>query len=530
MLFVALCAVLLGIYGGNKILGNITSGGSAYICFAKVCLIAGALLILLVSAMAIYRHTAIEKLYPMMAMVLGILYIFLIPPLAAPDEAAHFGSAYDLASEWLGIPWKENIYLRDMRLVDASYQMYLDEEADYDAFLATMDNSDITEEDLELVEAVNTNNWFYTPYYIAAFGLMIGRMLKWGFGSMAALGTFCNLLFFVGMMTYAIHKLPFGKRSLFVVALLPITLQQASSFSYDNPIIACTTVAFALALHWIYDKAWAKQRVVSKAVEILLFLFCVWMLAKVKSGAYLPVVLLPVLLAVNKGWFTGHYKRYTQSAMVAVIILAVIYLFPLGHIQGITALLTNEPIMWHLGSDVVAHSPLYFMTHPTYALSVLWNTLRQEGGSYIFQMAGGALGALDVYISKEVVLLNLLLLLLSAVFLTDQPEKLSVKNRIVLFVIAMIPDMISVAAMLFYWTEPDASYIQGVQGRYFIPTLPLVLYSIGNWPIQKRIQQPWKYGRRLEHLGLHKNIDGCFAIAMAFSSYAAMISVLYVVA
>jgi uncharacterized membrane protein len=171
--------------------------------------------------------------------------------------------------------------------------------------------------------------------------------------------------------------------------------------------------------------------------------------------------------------------------------------------------------MWHLGLDVVAHSPLYFITHPAYTLSVLWNTLKQEGGSYIFQMAGGSLGALNIYISKEVVEANLVLLLLSAVFLSDRQIKLSVKNRIILFVIAIIPDLISVAAMLFYWTVPDATYVQGVQGRYFIPTLPLVLYSIGGWPIQRRI---------------HINLDGCFAIAMAFTSYAAIISVLYVVA
>ena len=50
---------------------------------------------------------SLSKLTVLMAGGLGILYLFVLPPLSAPDEISHYVSAYRLSSQMTGQPQRD---------------------------------------------------------------------------------------------------------------------------------------------------------------------------------------------------------------------------------------------------------------------------------------------------------------------------------------------------------------------------------------------------------------------------------------
>ena len=68
--------------------------------------------------------------------------------------------------------------------------------------------------------------------------IALGRLLHLNSVPTFYLGRMMNLLLFAILGMLAVRKMPFGKNILFATALLPLTLQQVASYSYDSVIIA----------------------------------------------------------------------------------------------------------------------------------------------------------------------------------------------------------------------------------------------------------------------------------------------------
>ena len=70
-------------------------------------------------------------------------------------------------------------------------------------------------------------------YAPAVLGMSAARLLSWGTVPMLLLARYMNLLVFALLARAGMRRLPFGKMTLFVLALLPINVQQCTSFSHD---------------------------------------------------------------------------------------------------------------------------------------------------------------------------------------------------------------------------------------------------------------------------------------------------------
>ena len=101
------------------------------------------------------------------------------------------------------------------------------------------------------------------------------------------------------------------------------------------------------------------------------------------------------------------------------------------------------------------------------------------------------------------------MLLVSMVRYNTEDDEYKVGNRILTFIVGVIPILITAFAMLLYWTLPTDNVIMGFQGRYIVPTLAIIMLSIGRW---KKFRIP--------------NIDNLFAMGITLTSYLTCISVL----
>lgn len=530
MLLVIAIAVTCFVVGGVRIFGHNPDAGAGFRGYAWFVLIVGGILVLVVGFFEIYREIPIDKVYPFIAITLGIIYIVLVPAFETPDEHDHFNSAYLVSDEYMSTDYNPSIevdkkygpvLVRDARYVDAKFpDTSFPERIDtsqYEAYISSLGNVS-SEEDVMVRTTWKSSNEGFIMYYLPAVGVTFARILNLNFGYVYGFGALLNVIFYVLMTSYAIRKMPFGKRILFIIALLPITLQQAASFSYDSGTIACITVVIAQAFFLKYGDRSTRHNwkwnieipfIKVSVTELLMYVFCGFLLLNVKRGVFLIVFLLPIALCINKKWFTGRGKRITIPVIVIAIAGAAAYVVFLGGYAKVVTFLTAVPqdIRGTFGVSGVA--PIEYINNPGRLFSLIINYVKEEKTHIFNQLGGGVLGFYRIFMSTKIAGFNLVLLLLSMIRYNKEDDRFHVGNRIVSFLIGLAPVVITFTAMLLYWTYPWDTKVEGFQGRYIIPTLSIMMLSVGRW---QKIRIP--------------NVDNLFIILMTVSSYAGMISVL----
>ncbi len=530
MLLVIAIAVTCFVVGGVRIFGHNPDAGAGFRGYAWFVLIVGGILVLVVGFFEIYREIPIDKVYPFIAITLGIIYIVLVPAFETPDEHDHFNSAYLVSDEYMSTDYNPSIevdkkygpvLVRDARYADAKFpDTSFPERIDtsqYEAYISSLGNVS-SEEDVMVRTTWKSSNEGFIMYYLPAVGVTFARILNLNFGYVYGFGALLNVIFYVLMTSYAIRKMPFGKRILFIIALLPITLQQAASFSYDSGTIACITVVIAQAFFLKYGDRSTRHNwkwnieipfIKVSVTELLMYVFCGFLLLNVKRGVFLIVFLLPIALCINKKWFTGRGKLITIPVIVIAIAGAAAYVVFLGGYAKVVTFLTAVPqdIRGTFGVSGVA--PIEYINNPGRLFSLIINYVKEEKTHIFNQLGGGVLGFYRIFMSTKIAGFNLVLLLLSMIRYNKEDDRFHVGNRIVSFLIGLAPVVITFTAMLLYWTYPWDTKVEGFQGRYIIPTLSIMMLSVGRW---QKIRIP--------------NVDNLFIILMTVSSYAGMISVL----
>ena len=519
---------ILLVVGYIKVFGNTSSTSIGRELFAGIVLVMCFVLVFTVGYLLIYNKLDIGKVYPIIAVTLGVIFIFLIPAYETPDEQRHFGSAYNQSNMFLdyGNPHEDGVApeyflpFRYMRANDASIgEINTIQQFDVSEFDSVFDNLRvISDEENEKVITINHfNDSSYTLYFLPALGITLARLLHLGFGFAYVFGALLNMLFYILMTTYAINKIPVGKRILFVISLLPLTLQQVSSFSCDGVIIASIMVVVAQAFFLKYgdsstrrDWKWNIEIPIIRTTitELVIYILCGLLLSGAKSGVYLVVLLLPVMLCCNKNWFRGKAKIVSITVIVVMVAGASAYMYFRGFDTIYKFINTTpEDVREIHGQTGVAL--IEYIYNPGRLFELIFNTLRYDLRHYVAQIGGSILGYIRINIFKGVTIVNLLLLFASMIRYKEEDDIFKVGNRLMVFIIGLIPILVTVLAMLLYWTLPTDQAIMGIQGRYVLPTLAVLMFSVGRW---NKIRIP--------------NIDGLFAIGMTLTGYMTCISVL----
>lgn len=516
--------------GANRIFMFNPNAGEGFRGFVWLVLVVGTVLVITVGYLEIYKDPDISRLYPIIAITFGLIYIVMIPANETPDEKAHFHNAYLLADNFLGIDGHEElgvdgegrtIVVREARVTDATFpSSTAPQKIDtsmYERYIQSLGVP--TDEDLSTMRTLwrmSDNGWIM--YYLPAAGIVIGKALNLNFGWIYAFGVICNLLFYVLMTTYAIRKIPFGKQMLFVISLLPITLQQVSSFSYDCGTFACCMVVVAQAFYLKFgDRStrhqwkWNIEIPIIKIslTELLMYVFCFILLANVKRGVYVVLFLLPLVLCINKEWFKGRALKISASVIVLVVVGAAAYMVFFGGIEWVVGFLYSVPQDIKTTVGVSGIAPIEYIRDPSRLIALTGNYIKYSTTGLFNQIGGGVLGNYRIFMSRKVVLVNLFMLLLSMIRYDKENDRFCAGNRVVAFFVGLVPVVITYIAMILFWTYPWEDSVQGFQGRYIIPSLSVMMLSIGRW---NKLRIP--------------NINNLFVIIMTISSFLGCISIL----
>lgn len=415
------------------------------------------------------RRCRIEKVFVFTILCLGVIYNFTLTPYMTPDESYHIDMSYRHSNTLLGIEsaGENKCFKRedDTQLEFTSNPSLENYKNIYDGLFTMVKNDMLVEAD-----ATSTTEAPMIIYLPAVLGMTLARLLHLGTVPMLLLGRWFSLLGFTVLTYFAMKKLPFGKSTLFLLAILPMNLQQCTSFSYDAVI---TGVSF-LFICWCLSLVFGERLL--KGTDMLGLGILGIILVYGKSGVYLPLALLIFLIPAER--FGG--KRIRNLCAAGLFLLPVLCFLNRNTVTVSYIAATTEATATVGSSTTAAYTISYFLSQPLELIRMLANTLSDKTSFYLESLVGQKMGWVEIEISEVISMLFWLLLILSALKPKEEPQFVRTGQKWwIAFVCAACAGVI-LAGMLLTWTPYGNISIEGVQGRYFIPFMPALMLLARN--------------------------------------------------
>lgn len=431
----------------------------------------------------IMKKVKVERVFLFAVFVLGFIYMGTIIPNTVPDEQTHEYGAYYISNKMLGVEAANEEGCLYMRECDTEGIIVANnpDRKQYNYFycniLKKADSTKIVETDRKPAYAVSKFN-----YIFAATGITLGRLAGFNHITVQLFGRIFNLIFYIVLCYYAIKQMPFGKAALMTVMLLPVSMQQAMSFSYDVILNPMAFALIAVCLKFAYDREHIKKH------NYIMYVVLSILVMQSKGGAYIPLVLLillPIMIAIKEMKKSEKASKKYQENKKRIKWMSIgLLLSFVGYIlYRVVNIVHKNPYLTEKTDNIIEWSGTegytigYFIEHPLKIISVLGRTVFEQFDHYLRTFLGGELGWFKINIPWFVIIIFLICLLLSALKVQGEPEHLTKYSRTFMLVIGFLCFAMCCGGMLLEWSPIMYGYIMGVQGRYFIPFILTILLA-----------------------------------------------------
>ena len=347
------------------------------------------------------------RAYAFSAMVLGVLYLAVMPGLSAPDELSHYSTAYRISSNMmLEDPLIRPAGLTAVRAVDYPLEdmngvktpLVPDDEESVPEVLGNPVKQTTyravkdwdkryafsTKPVASAIPDVHTTPVFYLPQ---AIGFSLARALGLGTMGLLFLGKFLNLCCYVALTALAVRTTPLGKGWFAAAGLLPMSVSLAASLSYDAGLIGTVFLFTAL----IFKLAYGAEEIRARELFALCALAALFGPCKL---VYAPLILL--LWLVPARVFGGGGKKLLCFLILLLSLIAAVlavnadvleaYFFPTVAEQAGNV----SADMRHAGFTAAE-----LFSHPLFTLRMLLNSFAACILTWGGEMIGTKLGNLD---------------------------------------------------------------------------------------------------------------------------------------
>ena len=425
--------------------------------------------------------------FPVVLCALCVTNAILFTPGSVPDEDFHYKKAYVVANlimkdmDPLEMRTEDVVFNHDAKLFNGDVESAYWDELSHVELHAAQDSHQKAISETRSYEPSVDLPQLRLP---AALGIVIGKSLGLSGLVTFLLGRLLNALYAVILIALAVRLAPAGKNALMAVALLPMCLHLAGSYSYDAGILGLALLTVALALRLFYGKG---QISVGLMVG---FVASTTLLAPCKL-IYSLIGLLGVLVPTHR-FKSRREALLFKAAVLLVPVVCTAFLWsarsgvlPMGGEEGALASRGDAKGTYYTLGGIV--------THPIDSALFLLKTLALRGPFYVVTMLGGYLGWFQKNIMAPVWLDALLLvaLLMGVVRATDDEQAMARSLRIGMTAISVLGILAAMMSMWLGWTFTSDEFINGVQGRYFLPYLPCMMLALR--PRRLSIPRPLGY-------------------------------------
>lgn len=410
------------------------------------------------------KKISIYKIFVSLSLIFGFVFSILIPLYQVPDEETHINMLYSNLGYSIEFSEETNDFGDTSRII-RNY----DEKVNFDNYINFSQKLNI----IEKVKKINVNTIRYLPQTI---GIVISELFNLPIILSITLSEFLAVIFYTYICFLALKKMPLKKEVMMVIMLLPICIQQMGSFSYDMMLNCFSFLFIAHIFHFKFEK----ESINTKDLLLLLGILGVIIIVKV------PYVLLGFLIFIlpkEKITLLKKVKTFFKNKRILKLVLVSLTL--------VISFFLFFKIVINISYIKVL---LSFLITPIAGILLLLRTIVNYIDFYAISLVG-YFGWHDTPVS---ILLGIFVVvcLLIINFLSspkDENYKLKFKEKSALFVFGVIFSIIIIIS-LFDWTIgylgtdttgfsiteyanhiASIDAILGVQGRYFIPILPLLI-------------------------------------------------------
>ena len=433
-----------------------------------------ALVIVMVLAVYLYliflfsRNNPIktENLFLMSVLPLGAIYFVLFQPWSAPDTMAHFQAVYRISNTIIGhndnngwmISTADNSFYENVWRLASSYP-------DSGSLAGLVNNlGTANSSDMIIFKDPMDQMEYYTiiSYLPMVIGFAVARLLNLSTAAVLSIGRLLMFAFYVAVCYRSVKITPVGKTLFAAVCLLPMSLMMSSSLSYDAMVIV-TTVAFIASVLRLREKSDLKCLIEA----------CVWsfFIGGVKGGGYLYLIVLLIVL-----W----KKDERETSVKKIIAVAVSGIFAAVFFN----MLVPKIKLYQFGSEGNAKlSTMWGITHPIEYINMCAAAFLDYADNLFINIGGTVLAWDEFSIQNVVVAVLMVTALVASVFEKDDTE-LNKTDKIT-FILVILISLCCTPLMLLSWTDANSVRVEGLQGRYFLPVLPLIIMVLSKFSLYK---------------------------------------------
>lgn len=421
----------------------------------------------------VIRKADIAKSFLAVSLIMGTLFILLMPPDSPADEDKHMYAVTEFSNSILGIKENPEPFMATYRECDAN-----------SGFTHSVSMGNYIRLGQKLTERAKNTKYvsyevehfnydksavvFYLP---AIIGMIISKLLGLGTVLMYFFTRFCVLCVYSVVGYFAVKKIPTGKALLAFIMVLPTSLSRAACVSQDGILHAFIFLFMAYIIYFAFSGNQIKIKeaiVAAVAAGILVF---------GKGGAYLPLLLM--LFLVPKENF-GNKVKYT--VVFGLSILYVLIMFLISHPGLLPDLVgsgkrTENELIWNEDPGYTING---LIRNPGNTVKMFFSTFAAFFGTFFGDMISGGFGWLQISSSPIIVAGCFILVLMAALSEKNQTIVMNKKQRIITGISAAGAISLVVLSMWIFWTPITYDFIAGLQGRYFIVMLFPIMLMLRN--------------------------------------------------
>ena len=408
-----------------------------------------------------------EYYFIWIAALVGMLLVFLTPPMTVPDEVDHFINAYAFSKGHFYADVKDGQIGIEMSKVFADFiNKYGSVAQDSNHRYSFSDYQSESWQQQDMTEVVfYPANRMVNPigYLISGLGISIGNILCLNFNlpyNLFLFGRMFNLFFYILVIFWAIKITPRFKQTMMVTALMPMSIFLAASLSYDAVIIPICFLLFAYVLKL---SAFSENTRITNH-DIAIISIITFFLGGVKQ-AYLPLLLTLFAIPIHR---FGSKKRYFNCILLVISIVLISLFIPQ---------LINQSIIKNIPQTAKEYENLqkdYLISHKEQIPIIIQNTIKEYDYFYLASYFG-ILGWLDTYLPFPFLILFCLIFFFTILIDSAETGHIFLRLRVLSLTTLLLSIIGMFTKMYISWTSlpwimgVGANRIAGIQGRYFIP-------------------------------------------------------------
>lgn len=450
--------------------------------------------------------------------VFGLMMLIITPPFQVPDEPVHYFRTWQVA-EGNFLKTNDNVPRSLVTFADSCKRMkFSTHEKTSVPEILSFASMPLNSADRIYQEAPN----YIIPYLPQAIGMIFGKLFGANLLYLLYLGRLFNLIAALLLVFLAIRFAPAFQWIFAAVGLLPMTLYQFGSLSYDAATIGLSFLLISLTLKVTFGTADA-----SRKKELIWLIVTAFLLATSKPPYFLialsfliiPVVKIGTIrkyaiifagiiagtLLMSQAWEYSRKVALKLAIETTAENEPMALFFPADpspeRLTGFSNPLAQAlPMLPHSAQETTENQPSpppeviqqapvidpgmqisFILKNPVEYAGILLNTLKTSGNLYIVSMVG-LFGWIDTQVPDWLAYLNLLLILSMGMFIGFPGISFNYRQKLILLGTLLIAFILIETALYLYCNPIGSQNIIAVQGRYFIailPLLPLLLYSPG---------------------------------------------------